>query len=48
LLLVKISRNAIDGLERSTSFDEITTISAIIIIAISTSILLFPYLWRSN
>jgi len=48
LLLIKISRNAIDGLERSTSFDEITTISAIIIIAISTSILLFPYLWRSN
>ena len=48
LLLIKISRNAIDGLERSTSFDEITTILAIIIIAISTSILLFPYLWRSN
>lgn len=48
LLLIKISRNAIDGLDRSVSVDEITTISAIIIIAISTSILLFPYLWRSN
>jgi len=48
LLLIKMSRNAIDGLERNTSLDEITTISAIIIIAISTSILLFPYLWRSN
>jgi len=48
LLLIKMSRNAIDGLDRSTSYDEITTIAAIIIIAISTSILLFPYLWRSN
>jgi len=48
LLLIKISKNAIDGLARSTSFDEITTLVAIIIIAISTSILLFPYLWRSN
>jgi len=48
LLLIKISKNAIDGLERSVSMDEITTLSAIIIIAISTSVLLFPYLWRSN
>ena len=48
LLLVKISKNAIDGLDKRASFDEITTLLAIIIIAISTSILLFPYLWRSN
>ena len=48
LLLIKISKNAIDGLDRGVSLDEITTLSAIIIIAISTSVLLFPYLWRSN
>lgn len=48
LLLIKISKNAIDGLNRSVSMDEITTLLAIIIIAISTSVLLFPYLWRSN
>ena len=48
LLMIKISRNAIDGLDRVASYDEIATLSAIIIIAISTSILLFPYLWRSN
>ena len=48
LLLIKISRNAIEGLDRSTTYDEIITLVAIIIIAISTSILLFPYLWRSN
>ena len=48
LLLIKISKNAIEGLDRSSANDEIITLVAIIIIAISTSILLFPYLWRSN
>jgi heme exporter protein B len=48
LLLIKISRSAIEGLARFTIYDEIITLIAIIIIAISTSILLFPYLWRSN
>lgn len=48
LLLIKISKNAIEGLDRVTTYDEIITLLAIIIIAISTSILLFPYLWRSN
>ncbi len=48
LLLIKISRTAIEGLDRSTIYDEVTTLIAIIIISITTSILLFPYLWRSN
>ena len=48
LLLIKISRSGIEGLARFTMYDEIITLIAIIIIAISTSILLFPYLWRSN
>ena len=48
LLLIKISRTAIEGLDRSTVYDEITTLIAIIIISITTSIILFPYLWRSN
>jgi heme exporter protein B len=48
LLLIKISNTAIEGLNRSTIYDEITTLSAIIIISITTSIILFPYLWRSN
>lgn len=48
LLLIKISKNAIEGLDRITIYDEIITLSAIIIIAIATSILLFPYLWRLN
>jgi len=48
LLLIKISNTAIEGLNRSVIYDEITTLTAIIIISITTSIILFPYLWRSN
>jgi heme exporter protein B len=48
LLLIKISKIAIEGLGRFTIYDEVITLSAIIIISITTSILLFPYLWRSN
>ncbi len=48
LLLIRISGAAIDGLDRSVSYDEMLTLSAIIIISITTSVILFPYLWRSN
>ncbi len=48
LLLIKISNSAIEGLNRSTTYDEIITLAAIIIISITTSVILFPYLWRSN
>jgi heme exporter protein B len=46
LMLMKLSKNAIDGLDRSTSMDEITTLLAINAIVISVSYILFPYLWR--
>jgi len=48
LLLIKVSGAAIDGLDRSVSYDELMTLMAIIIISITTSVILFPYLWRSN
>lgn len=48
LLLIKVSGAAIDGLDRSVSVDELMTLLAIIIISITTSVILFPYLWRSN
>jgi heme exporter protein B len=48
LLIIKISKTAIEGLNRTTIYDEMTTLLAIIIISITTSIILFPYLWRSN
>lgn len=48
LLLIKISKIAIEGLGRMTIYDEVITLTAIIAITVTTSILLFPYLWRSN
>ena len=47
LMLIKVSKNAMDGLARSASTDEIITITAIIAIVLTASIMLFPYLWRS-
>ncbi len=47
LLLIKISKNALDGLSRSSSYDELITLGAINLIVIAVSYLLFPYLWRT-
>jgi heme exporter protein B len=47
LLLIKASKNAIDGLERSASLDEWLTLMAINAIVWALALLLFPYLWRS-
>jgi heme exporter protein B len=47
LLLMKVSKNAIDGLARSVSYDEIGTLLAINAIIVAVSFLLFPFLWRS-
>lgn len=47
LMLMKLSKNAIDGLDRSVSADELLTLLAINLIVVSVSYILFPYLWRS-
>lgn len=47
LMLIRISQNAVDGLDRFLVKDEITTILAIIAIVLGLSYLLFPYLWRA-
>jgi heme exporter protein B len=47
IMLIKVSKNAIDGLTRSSSYQEIGTLLAIDVIVIALSYLLFPYLWRS-
>lgn len=47
LMVIKISKNAIDGLEWSSSLDEIFTLLAINLIVGAVSYLLFPYLWRT-
>ncbi|GAB4401292.1 MAG: heme exporter protein CcmB [Microscillaceae bacterium] len=47
LMLLKVSKNALDGLDWSASSDELLTLTAINLIVISFSYFLFPYLWRS-
>jgi heme exporter protein B len=45
-IVLKLSKNAIDGLDPSISFDKIITLIAIDLLSIAVSCLLFPYLWR--
>lgn len=47
LLVMKLSKNAMDGLNWNSSYDEILTLLAIDAIVVALSYLLFPYLWRS-
>jgi len=47
LMSIKLSKNAMDGLEWSSSYDELAIIGAIDAILCSLSIILFPYIWRS-
>jgi heme exporter protein B len=47
LILIKISKNAIDGLSRSVSWDDLAVLLAINILVSTVSYLLFPYLWKS-
>lgn len=46
LVLIKASKNAMDGLDRSVSLDELFVLLAINIITVAVSLVLFPYLWR--
>ncbi|MFT6880464.1 MAG: heme exporter protein B [Algoriphagus sp.] len=47
LMLMRLSKNAMDGLAFSVSKDEIMTLFGIDIIVIALSFILFPYLWKS-
>jgi heme exporter protein B len=46
LVLIKLSKNAMDGLDRSVSYDEIIVLFAVNAVVIAVSLLLFPYIWR--
>ncbi|MDB5137209.1 MAG: transporter permease [Mucilaginibacter sp.] len=46
LVLIRLSKSAMDGLERSLNYGNIGVLCAINVIVIATSLLLFPYLWR--
>ncbi len=47
LMAIRISNNALDGLDRSASTGSLIILVAINVIVISLSLILFPYLWRS-
>ena len=47
LMVIKVSKNAIDGLDPSVSYNEITVLLAINGIVATVAYILFPYLWRS-
>ena len=47
LMVIKLSKNAMDGLEWSSSYKELLVLMAINLIVGAVSYILFPYLWRS-
>lgn len=47
LLLLKVSKNAMDGLDRTSSFNELLSMGAMNLIVVITALLLFPFLWKS-
>jgi heme exporter protein B len=46
IVLIKLSKNAIDGLDRSVSLDDIGLLVLINALVMGVSLILFPYLWR--
>lgn len=46
ILLIKLAKNAIDGLPWVHSYDDIGMLLIVNVMTVITSILLFPYLWR--
>jgi heme exporter protein B len=46
LLLIGLSKNAMDGIARNLSYNNIGVLLAINVIVVTTALLLFPFLWR--
>lgn len=47
LVAIKVTKNCIDGLDRSVSYNDMLTLLAINCLVAATSYLLFPYIWRN-
>ncbi len=47
LMSIQITKNCIDGIDPSASYDELLTLGAINLLVSAVSYLLFPYIWRS-
>lgn len=46
LLVIRLSKNAVDGLDRSLSLPYLGVTTLLILIIVTLSLVLFPYLWR--
>ena len=47
LVLIKISKSAIDGLDRTLAYQDLIVLLAVNVITITVSYILFPYLWKN-
>jgi len=47
LVVIKVTKNCIDGLDRSISTNDMLTLLAINCLVAATSYILFPYIWRN-
>lgn len=47
LLIVKLTRNCIDGLDPSVSSSDLLTLAAVDVLVTACSYILFPFVWRS-
>lgn len=47
LMAIRLTKNVLDGLDRSASYDELLNLLAINCIVGALAYLLFPYIWRS-
>jgi heme exporter protein B len=47
LMAIRVTKNIVDDLERSASYDELLNLVAINCIVTSLAYILFPYIWRS-
>lgn len=47
LMAIRITKNVLDGIDRSASYDELLNLVAINCILTGLAYLLFPYIWRS-
>ena len=47
LMAIKVTKNILDGLDRSASIDELLNLLAINCILTGLAYMLFPYIWRS-
>lgn len=47
LMAIRVTKNVLDGIDRSASYDELLNLLAINGILVTLAYLLFPYVWRS-